>query len=132
MDPDKTLVNDRDFDGSEIGQGLSGNSWGELDRGQRGQRGSCGSDSDDSSDFSIDNNEDSDSDEEGDEGEALLEARGDPQLDWRRSLPDYHRETLTVLDQISEVYSLRWWVHVAWRQESKLTIYTGALEVFDE
>lgn len=107
MDPDKTPVNDGDFDGSETGQGLSGNSWEKLNRRQRRQRGPCGSDSDDSSDFSIDNNEDSDSDEEGDESEALLEAREESQLDWRRSLPDYHRETLTVLDQISEVYSLR-------------------------
>lgn len=107
MDPDKTLVNAGDFGESEIGQGLSGNSWGELNRGQRRQRDPWRSDSDDSSDFSVDNNEDSDSDEEGDEGEAPLEAREDSQLDWRRSLPDYHRETLTVLDRISEVYSLR-------------------------
>lgn len=89
-DPDKTLVNDEDFDGAEA-------------EGQR-VRASLRSESEYSSDLSIDDNEDSDSDEEGDEGETPSEAKRDSQLDWQRSLPDYHRETLVVLNQISEVH----------------------------
>lgn len=90
VDPDKTLANDEDFDGVEA----------ECQR----LRGPSRSESEYSSDLSMDDNEDSDSDEEGDEGEASSEAKEDPQLDWQRSLPDYHRETLVVLNQISEVH----------------------------
>lgn len=97
VDPNITLVNDEDPNGTEMDWGFVGNSQEEPDRGQKPQD-LWGSDSDDSSDFSID------SDEEGDQGEALSEIKEDPQLNWRRSLPDYHRETLAVLDQISEVY----------------------------
>lgn len=133
VDPNITLVNNGNPNGAEMDWGFVGNSQEEPDRGQKLQD-LWESDSDDSSDFSIDNNEDSDSDEEGDEGEALSEIKEDPQLNWRRSLPDYHRETLTVLDQISEVYSFLLNSEVVnWvAQESKLIIFTGALKIFDE
>lgn len=101
-DPDKVLVND----GAKAERRVSGNFRSEPDRSQNLHGGLSGSESEDSSNFSIDNNEDSDSDEEGDGGETPPEGKEDPQLDWRRSLPDYHQETLVVLDQISEVYCL--------------------------
>lgn len=105
-DPDKVLVNDGDFDGAKEERGVSRNFRSEPDRSQNLRGGLSGSESEDSSSFSIDNNEGSNSDEEGDGDETPPEVKGDPQLDWRRSLPDYHQETLVVLDQISEVYCL--------------------------
>lgn len=106
VDLDQTLVNEGDFGGAESDWNFSGNSEGEPERGQRLRRDLWGGDSDDSSDPSTNNNEDSGSDGEVYESEALSEAEGDPQLAWRQSLPDYHRETLAVLDQISQVYCL--------------------------
>lgn len=88
--PDRILVNVEDSD--------------EAGAEDQRSRAPSRSESEYSSDLSIDDNEDSDSDEEEDEGEEPSESKGDPQLDWRQSLPDYHRETLVVLNQISEVH----------------------------
>lgn len=102
-DPDKTLVNLGDFSNGGVDQNFDGNSEEAPARGQEQRRKLLGTDSDDSSNSSIvDDGDSSDSNE--DEEDIEISEDENSQLVWRKSLPDHHRETLAILDQISQVY----------------------------
>lgn len=100
-DPDKTLVNEDDFKDAEMSR--SGNFEKVPTREQKRGRDPSTTDSDDSSDFSTDFDNSPDEEEE-EEEEGSSEEDENPQLVWRRSIPDHHGETLSVLDQISQVF----------------------------
>lgn len=89
-DPDETLVNEDDHDDQRLDQG----------QGQERQGKNISGNSSDDSDFSSGSDEGSGTDGEDEE---VSEDEEDPQAAWRQSLPDYHKETLAVLDQISQV-----------------------------
>lgn len=98
-DPDKTLINESSHGKSETSQEREQ----KKQRNNHGKR-TSGNESDDSgtdtSDYGDSDTDDEDNEDDEDEDE---ESSEDEHQKWRQSVPDYHLESLSVLNQISRV-----------------------------